>query len=464
MVGRFSLWVGICVAACGTQEPDGTDTRRVPIIGGSVSLDDVQVFALGRSPGGMFCTATLIGERTLLTAAHCLEQGANFSASNQTDVKGWPADSISAVEVRVHPKWAQGNSDYDVGLVLLDAAPLGVPQKTWNRQPLLMPDIPRVRAVGFGETHADGTGVRRQAVLEVTALSPMTLRLGNEDGASTCFGDSGGPSMHRGADGVERVAGVHAFANSAACNGGGDVRVDAIADFIDQWTRDKAPTCATDGACVMGCPELDLDCHCLTDGFCRAACPLPDTDVDCPKHCLGDGVCAFGVCGLPDPDCMVDGSLCQSAESCAGHQCLTDAQHPDAYCSRTCRAHTDCHPAMRCSFGVCKYPVLPLATMGDACVVGQTFCSGGVCGGQSEQTATCRLGCTSGGVCPGSMKCVGGVLGVSYCQGTEVLPAVAPLPAAPGDASCAAAGPELWALLAALWLLRRPGAAVTPRR
>lgn len=442
------------IAGCGpSQLPSGSSERTEQlIIGGTLSLDDTQVFALGTG-SGMFCTATLIGERTLLTAAHCLDDSPTvFSASNQADVKGWPGDAITIVDKRSHPKWAQGNTNYDVGLVLLESAP-NVQPKRWNRVPLVMPQLPEVRAIGFGETHLNGSGVRYQAMLPVTSLTSSTLYLGNGTGASTCFGDSGGPSMHRAKDGVERIVGVHSFANSAACNGGGDIRVDAIADFIDEWTRDKAPTCSTDGACVMGCPEQDLDCFCLTDGACTATCPLPDTDKDCPKNCLADGVCAFGACGAADPDCQADGELCASAEMCAGHQCLTDAQHPDAYCSRTCSSNAACDPRMRCNFGVCRYPVLPLATMGEDCVIGQTHCSGGVCAGQSEEIATCRVSCDSGGTCPGSMVCVPGALGVSYCQGTVVLEAtLGERPAAPKR--CSIAGGELCLALAALALLR----------
>jgi V8-like Glu-specific endopeptidase len=451
--GLASCLLGI-VAACGPLLPPETQVAHSEgaIINGTLSLDDTQVFALGNATG-MFCSATLIADRTLLTAAHCLEaETGAISASNHADVKGWPADAIAVVDRRVHPKWVNGDTAYDVGLLLLASAP-GVVPKPWNRTPLSMAKVPQVRAVGFGETHLNGSGVRYEAMLKVSALTSSTLYLG-DDAAATCFGDSGGPSMFTGSDGVERVVGVHSFANSTACNGGGDMRVDGIADFIDQWTRDKAPTCSLDGACVLECPGPDPDCSCVADGVCSARCPLPDTDPDCPKGCLLDGVCAFGTCGAPDPDCREDGASCASSDGCAGHQCLTDAQHEVAYCSRTCHSDTECSPSMRCSFGVCSYPVLPLATMGEACVVGHTVCSGGICGGQSADTAICHPGCGPKGACPGTMQCVRGVLGVEYCQGTAVLPQLA------GQTSvaaphCSASGAEASLLLVLLWLRRR---------
>lgn len=454
----------VSLAACG-QVDEQLAVHRQPIINGTLALDDPQVFALGSGNSGMFCTATLIGERTLLTAAHCLDGSGGITASNQTDVKGWPGDAIAVIDRRAHPKWTGQDLDWDVGLVLLGSPP-AVQPKAWNRAPLTMPQVAEVRALGYGETHLDGAGVRYQAPMRVTSLTSTRLYLGDDrdGGASTCFGDSGGPSMHTGLDGVERIVGVHSFANSAACNGGGDMRVDSIAEFIDQWTREKAPTCATDAACVPGCAQPDRDCSCLTDGTCSPDCPLPDTDSDCPKNCLSDGVCAFGTCGLPDPDCQDDGATCESSEKCAGHQCLTDAQHEVAYCSRTCHADSECAPQMRCSFSVCRYPVLPLATMGDACEVGRTLCSGGVCAGQSSDTAECRVGCDSSGGCPGSMRCVGGVQGVRYCQGTEVLPALdVEHPLAPRR--CSAGPGEALVALALLELLRRrPRARPRPRR
>ena len=446
------------LAACGPTAPfDGADSAgRVEqaIIGGTLSLDDTQVFALGDGTRS-FCTATLISERTLLTAAHCLAQDTIF-ASNQADVKGWPADSIPVVDKRIHPKWQGGDPAWDVGLLLLESSP-GVKPKGWNRVPLSMIRVPEVRAIGFGETHTNGSGVRTEAMVRVTSLSANILHIGSAGGASTCFGDSGGPSMHidtgEGADGVERVVGVHVFSNTTACNGGGDVRVDAIADFIDQWTRDKAATCATDGACVPGCAEVDLDCYCTTDGACDARCPLPDTDKDCPRNCLRDGMCAFGTCGIKDPDCKDDGAACENADSCTGHQCLTDALHGDPYCSRTCSTSSECTPDMHCRFGVCRYPVLPLATMGEACRIGEVHCSGGICAGQSDDTAVCRVGCDATGSCPGSMKCVTGARGVRYCQGTAVLE-VLPTERPAAGKRCSVGGGELFLGGLALLLLR----------
>ncbi|MBK7857389.1 MAG: S1 family peptidase [Archangiaceae bacterium] len=444
------------ITACGPTLEAPPESAQQAIINGTVSLWDAQVFALGSGNSGMFCTATLISERTLLTAAHCVEAvSGTITVSNQTDVRGWPGDAIAVVDRRVHPRWVGGDTSYDVGLLLLASAPSVTP-KAWNRAPLKMPQLSTVRALGYGETHLDGSGVRYEAPMRVSSLTSTTVYLGDgrDAGAATCFGDSGGPSMFTDLDAVERVVGVHSFANSAECNGGGDLRVDAVADFIDQWTRDKAPTCALDGACVGGCSPADLDCLCLTDGACGEACPLPDTDPDCPKSCLPDGVCAFGTCGVPDPDCQEDGASCASSEKCSGHQCLTDAQHDVAYCSRVCHADEECSPAMRCSFGVCRYPVLPLATMGQGCVVGRTLCSGGTCGGQSDDTATCRVSCDEGGVCPGTMKCVSGVHGVRYCQGPATLPEFDGEAPAAGK-RCSASGAEVTLLLAVVFTVAR---------
>jgi V8-like Glu-specific endopeptidase len=423
----------------------------LPIIGGTMSLNDPQVFALGTSTG-MFCTSTLIGPRTLLTAAHCIDASPVMEASNQIDVKAWPGDSITVVRTRTHPKWTGANLEYDVGLVLLASAPAVTP-KQWNRAPLSMQTTPEVRAVGFGETHQDGYGIRYEASVPVFSVSGATLYIGNSSSPTTCFGDSGGPSFHTGADGVERVVGIHSFALSEECTGGGDMRVDVVADFIDAWTQEVAPTCATDGACVADCPQPDLDCNCVADGVCRADCPLPDTDSDCPRYCLADGICAWGTCGIPDSDCLHDGDPCANSDLCTGHQCLSDAQH-EQYCSRVCRSDSECQADMRCSFGVCRYPVLPVAQMGDACELGRTHCAGGVCAGQSLLATTCHHSCDAQDQCFGGEQCVVGVSAVRYCQGTAVLPAIAvDHPSAPHRCDASGLIPLTW--LAALLLARR---------
>jgi hypothetical protein len=442
-----AVWVlCLAVAACGpTPAEPLTGRARSAIVGGTPAPDDDAVFALGTPGGGMFCTATLIGERTLLTAAHCVDGSAALQASPRADVKSWPADAFDVAERRLHPRW--NGQDFDVALLLL-AAPPGVAPAAWNRQPVRQSTVPMVRAVGFGDTKADGQGVRYQADVPVTAVNDSILFIGTGSTPTTCFGDSGGPSFYTGSDGIERIVGVHAFATSTECTGGGDSRVDTVADFIDGWTREKAPTCATDAACVMGCPQEDLDCYCTTDGACDARCPLPDTDADCPRHCLADGVCAYGACGMPDPDCLGDGESCTSAELCSGHQCLSDAQRDQPYCSRTCTSSSECNADMRCSFSVCRYPVLPVVGMGDPCSLGATVCSGGVCGGQSLDTTVCRLSCGSGDSCPGSMRCVGGVGGVRYCQAPVTLQHLAQEQPA-HRRGCSASGGEAFCLAAA---------------
>ena len=65
------------LVACGTGLDPAAATHAEAIVGGTPALDDAQVHLLRISTDGTTvastCSATLIGARTLLTAAHCVD-------------------------------------------------------------------------------------------------------------------------------------------------------------------------------------------------------------------------------------------------------------------------------------------------------------------------------------------------------------------------------------------------------
>jgi hypothetical protein len=256
-----------------------------------------------------------------------------------------------------------------------------------------------LRLVGYGRSAAatDDSGTRRAVTVAVTALTADLISFGVAGGAGICSGDSGGPALLRGADQVERVAGVHSLTRSSQCGVGDDIRVDARLAFIDGFVAaNDPPTCAPDGRCAAGCATADPDCPapCGADGVCTgAACTTPDPDcatcgadgvclaTSCPvpdpdcAACGADGVCSATACPTADPDCLEDGLVCTSASQCLGHLCLDDPRG-FGFCSRPCTTTGDCQLDLVCRGGQCQAPA-PL---------------GGVRGGCATAPATMMLG------------------------------------------------------------------------
>lgn len=471
------------LASCGpAPEPSLPEpgTSRGAIVGGTTDFADPEVFRLlqvysNGQQGG--CTGTLIGAKTVLTAAHCVDPvpagatSVQIWVTNKTDASSPnQAELIRVVETRTAPGWDPTTSlDDDVALALLERSPSIAP-KPWNRSSLAGFGGRAVRAVGYGTTGSAGTGagIKRTVGLTFRQVTTTHFLIGDLSGKGVCHGDSGGPTFHTFGDGAERVVGVHSYTNNQDCTDGADIRVDVYSGFVDSWFQEKeAPTCAKDGKCLQGCVPVDQDCACAKDGACTAQCQDPSQDPDCPKDCARNGVCALESCPTPDEDCVSLGKACTSELQCKTRHCLNDPQHPAFYCTTSCSG-AGCPGGMECppGGGFCRYPQAPTASPGQGCVPGQTFCTQGtVCTGPSGGSTTCQQTCSVNADCPDRSTCENGQTGVRYCRSSARPPLFLSRARAEGKAaSCAAApsGLTLGALFIALRATCRRGR--PPRR
>lgn len=217
---------GVELQASRSGLTDGTPHDQHP----SVVLIEVQDRAAGTAN---YCSGTLVGSRTVLTAAHCLSAG--------TEREVFVEERAYAVaELIVHEAWDENDPSYpnDIGLIRLTEPVTQAPSPLSPLAPLVGLEV---TLVGFGATRDGATdfGIKRIASNTIEDIDEKRVTItgtGNGRG-NTCEGDSGGPVFANAASG-ELLIGVNSAGEPPCGTRGVATRVDTFLDWIAQKAGD----------------------------------------------------------------------------------------------------------------------------------------------------------------------------------------------------------------------------------
>lgn len=154
------------------------------------------------SANGASCTATVIGPRVIVTAAHC---------ANNDVMATFTIDGVN-YSAKMKRSSLYPGQDHDIALGFTDKDIKVTPVSVGGKAVVGL----GITLLGYGCTNAGGTGgndgVLRIGDTVITSFSEFDMVSRKADGAALCFGDSGGPAFMM--DGSKRyLIGVNSKGN-----------------------------------------------------------------------------------------------------------------------------------------------------------------------------------------------------------------------------------------------------------
>ncbi len=162
------------------------------------------------------CTGVLVGERAVVTAAHCVANATSDIRVGFGEQARTPARTLGVKRCVVHPEYDASRDTADIATCLLEAS-AGVGPSAIRRGAIALAPGQPVTTCGFGSARLGEAGdTKRCAATVAGRVLEGGVLLAGEPERTICNGDSGGPLYAVDGD-VQRVAAIALSAGRRPC-------------------------------------------------------------------------------------------------------------------------------------------------------------------------------------------------------------------------------------------------------
>jgi len=377
------LLLGLLLACCGDQAERDLGVCNQSITYGDPDTSQAHMAVVALDLAGGMCSGTLIHDRVVMTAAHCVDNVSTYNINVGFGSNIYGSMSWVGVSAKwVHPQWDAQRTEYDIALVRLSQSVSVTP----------IPNLPSslrlkdpddigisIEFVGFGQTETGGIGRKETVTADLTWIcdsdqgclidgtrgwwaNPYTICTDQSPGGP-CGGDSGGPAFIW-RSGKEYTAGVTSYGINESCTlFGCSTKVDRFQPEILAFIGEgNGAVCSTGSQCDSGICEDGVCCNTTCAGDCRICnmldslgiCTNAPNGYACPDNDRCDGIetCQNGVCTEGPPTDCDDHNMC-TADSCITSIGCRHSPEPDG---TLCSDDNICNGVETCGGGLCHRP------------------------------------------------------------------------------------------------------------